>query len=420
MGTIVQDTETDAWRVQYDVTDLSINSADTLQNHNDGLGSAMSTQGSSRSTSLSADPNGSVEVDYTFDVRATAVGGSLVDDNFSAGLLTGVGQSKIATLSSTPDSTVTVKWSRVVQAVCGSDNDLDFANAGITIVIEDDRTGSYQVRSTKSYGNVFCACEGAPNSDTDSGTDSTTLSAGLTVGDHVRIRCTVYTENDGAGSCAVATSYADPDEIEYNSGLFASNSCTVKTYKDVGAGWVQTDSNTHVATDTDGLINITAGSASDFISGMDQSESVKVELTTVSHSGTGTFSQSIDPGNASYQSGSAQTATVTLKVAVDSKDGASSWVERGTKTYNLTDSTGTGQSTSFLDEIVLFVDPLITNGDDIRVRLKELSVVGNYDSRAATVDPEKIIGDDISGSQVEETMTPLGSDYVGWAAFGAT
>ena len=396
LGGLSADADDDQYRTHYDVTSLSVNAADNLTNESDDLTGTLTAQGQSSSVSLTAQPNGSVTVDYTYSITATASGGSPTSQNFPAGIIDAVGENKIVTLSANPTGSTTVKWDRTVTT------NQEFATADILIWIEKDVGAGFVFVASRTYSaNGFGGGDSGPESLTIAGLDDT---------DKVRIRViSQSTTGDGVA-------FADPDKVEYDISS-ATNSITVKIQKNIGAGWVTTDTQTFQI--TNGTEN---GSGNDLIAGLDQGESVRVLLDDVTHTGSGTYSELVTPGAAVYQSGGVTPSTVTLRVVIDKKDGLGAWVQATTpKIYQVTDTSGTGTSIGPLtNEEQIFTDSAINLGDDIRVRILELSATNNPDSFSTIVDPIDVRFNEFTGVETRTSKTPLSSDNHQWIALGAT
>jgi len=258
--------------------------------------------------------------------------------------------------------------------------------------------------------------EPAGGSSSDSGADSVAI-AGLKAGDSVRIRVTSYTENDD-GACCTAISSCDPGDLDYDkSGGSGTNTVVVKVQAYESAAWVTKNTENFIVTDTDGVEDTLSISESKIISSSTATQ-VRVLLDTATESGSVlSSSQSISPGSGSWQEGQAETATLTIIVAVDSKDGAGAWIERATQTYVITDSSGSGATQ--LDqptELLVFADPNINTGDNIRVRVKSAVVTGNADSSSFTIDPTDVKLNTFTVLPTEISATPLGSDRINWVA----
>ena len=390
------------YRTTYDITDLSVNAADNLHTVNDLFpGGNLTTQGAASSLALSEDPNGSVTAKYSYVIEATASGSTPFSQNFPGGNIDAVGENKVVTLSKDPTGSTTVKWDRTVETFDALDT------ASISIKIEKDIGAGFVIVSTRTYSTFGLG-------GSDSGPDSLTI-GGLDITDKVRIWVTAHSTFGGG------VAFVDPDKIEYNV-LSATTSISVKFFKNIGAGWVQVGSTrNHSVTDTDGVKDTDSGTITQAISGLDQGEQVKIELTTVTHTGSGTWTQSVDPVDCEYTAGSVTPSTVTLRVVIDKKNGLGPWVQATTpKLYQLTDSGGGGQSTSFPDEVQTFTDSAIGVGDDIRVRILELSATGSPDSFGCVVDPQDVKFNTFTGTETLSSKTPLASDVHEWIALGAT
>ena len=141
--------------------------------------------------------------------------------------------------------------------------------------------------------------------------------------------------------------------------------------------------------------------------------------SSVTETGSGTHSASVDPVDASYSAGAVFPGTITVKVVIDAKDGVGAWTEATTPiTYQVTDTSGVGTTQSFAGDVQSFSSADINGGDDVRVRLKEVTTVGSPDSSNVTIDPVDARFNIFTGTETLTSKTPTPADKHTWTALG--
>jgi len=417
LGSLSAGADDDEYRTFFDVI-MDINSADTFVDKVAVLTGLLTGAGQSSGepTVTTAQAN-QYTVKYTGGIDVTAsTSGSPVTDVFPAGIIDAVGESKVVTLSKDPIADVIVAWSRTVDATCGDCADLGDATAGLTVKIEKDTGSGFVEVVSRIYGTVFAVAAGPGESNNDNGADSIAI-AGLKAGDKVKISITVRTCN-ASGACCTCIAQADPTDLQYDeSAGHGTNTVTTKIQAFESSVWVTKDTKVFVVTDTDGVKNTLSINESIVITSSTATK-LRVLLDTVVTSGSVALSnQTIDPDEATWKEGAAETATLTLVVAVDSKDGANAHIERGTLTFVLTDTTGNGApQLNRTGQMILFVDSNINLGDDVRVRVVSAVVTGNADSSSFSVDPVNVKLNTFGTTPTEVSATPLSSDRIHWVA----
>ena len=420
LGPLSGDAGDDEYRAFCDVL-MDINSADSFIDKSANLTGILTAAGHTSSEPAVGDASDNqYTVGYSGNVKVTAdVTGSPVTDNFPSGVIDGVDEFKTKTLSKDPIGNVTVNWSRVVSAICGACGDGGSANAALSIKVEKNTGSGFSTVATRNYGPVWSAAIGGGSSDTDSGADSVSI-AGLVAGNQVRITVTARDWGQ-SGACCTAIAEADPVSLTYDeSGGSGTNTINVKVQAFESAAWVTKNSKNFAVTDTDGVEDTLNISESIVVSSTTATQ-FRVLLDTVTLTGSvASSSQTINPGTVSWQEGIAESATLTIVIAVDSKDGVGAWIERATKTYVITDTTGNGATQ--LDqpgELLLFVDPNIVAGDNIRLRAKSVIVTGSADSSSFSIDPVNVKFNTFTATPTEVSATPLSSDRINWVAISA-
>jgi hypothetical protein len=397
---------------------MDINSADDFDNKQSNLTGTLTAEGhTSGGGSVGDASDNKYDVSYSGNVKVTcSTGGSPASDNFGGGILHGINQFKTATLTADPIGNVLVNWDRDVEAICGDCGDLGSAQAKLHLLISKDTGSGWQDITTRQYGPVFAVAEGNGESNYDSGPDSLSI-AGLKSGDSVRIKVTSWIETD-MGACCTAYSAGDPGNLEYDeSGGSATNTINVKVQANESSSWNTKSSKNFEVTDTDGVENTTNISESLELTSS-TATAWRVKLDSVNPTGqVESYSQLINPGNVQWKEGSPESATLTIIIAVDSKDDAEAWVERDTETYVLTDNSGSGADQKDMPgELMLFNDANIQDGDNIRLRAKSVVVNGNADSWSFSIDPVDVRFNQFSATPEEFSATPLSSDRINWVA----
>lgn len=394
LGGLKADSESDEYRALYDL-DLSINSADSLVSHDDDFSvGVIEEAGQNKSVSLTAESNDdSYDVRYSVDMEATAAEQSdPVSDNLS-GTLAASGDTATATLSDQAnDGVYTLEVFVDTQSV----------DDEIAAVIESNDGGGWVQEATWS---IVGDAPGGTGTATKSFTNTALVS-----GDEIRVRST-DTENDysASGQDVSYTVSSFDAKIEFKIGVDSST--------DGGTNWTRENTETFTVHDTDGTGDSLSVNRTKSIT---EAGATDVRVIVDSVTETGTFASQnhdCDPNDVQYQSGSAETATIKATVALDSKDGAGAWVERDTRLHELTDSTGNGQSRTDANQELSFSDSKVDTGDDIRFRLKAVTVDGNADSSSVELTPRWAERDTFDGQSREFSKTPLSVDDIKWKSF---
>lgn len=388
-STLGSDAGDDEYRATYDGS-LSIDSQDTLQTEHDAFPAGTLTgAGQSKERTLDETPNapGDVTVEYDGTLFAKASGGTATSDAMS-GSRTTPGTFAETNLSRNPSGSLTVFF------------DIPSISGDVTVAVESNDGGAGWV-------------EKASATYTTAGLQFLSWSEGtLDKNDDVRLNV-----KSGSGSYQV-----DAVKCDYNA-FYRRHQVTVVTEVDKGSGYSTVDTNVHTVTDEDGVEDSLslAGTDVNFTDGaLEAGHKIRLRISAWVTTGaaSGEHLSAVAPDEIEYQTGSAQTATLEVTVALDAKDGAGSFVEKATKVHTVEDSSGTGTTLNLVDELLSFFDTAIDTGDDLRLRLKAVVVSGLYDSFNVSIDPDTAFWNEFTGSTTEHSMTPVTGDVLQGIALG--
>jgi hypothetical protein len=325
------------------------------------------------------------DVSWGGSLEATA-DGSTVSDSMPSGSLTSVDDTSEVSLSDEAmDNSYTVYYE--VTAAPGE---------SISLALESstDSGTSWTTHKTPSYDGD--AMPSSPLSTSEG------FTADLAAGDLVRIRVTAV---DGGSVSA--------DRVEYS----AADDYSVDVTVSVIADGTNRGSEMFTAADSDGSGTTQSLTHTEQItdSGLAVGHTIEVKITNISETGSGTYDLSCDPDKVVYEAGDVDTATLEIEVAIDSKDGSGAWVERVVNTHQVTDDTGSGTSKNKSGSGV-FTSSAIEAGDDVRVRLKTVTVTGSADSSSQEVTPDSVDYSSYDGDETAYSKTPVTGDTIRWDA----